>query len=45
MTRRLSTRTFVYALIVVFIALTLLALVFGLPAGGTSGTEAHLPRL
>jgi hypothetical protein len=45
MTRRLSTRTFVYALIVAFIILTVLALAFGLPFGGTSATEGHRPRL
>ena len=45
MRRRLATRTFVYALVVAFVLLTALALAFGLPFGGTSATEGHLPRL
>ena len=45
MTRRLSTRAFVYLLIGLFVLLTLLGLIFGLPLGGASPTNGHLPAL
>ena len=45
MTRRLSTRAFVYLLIGLFVLLTLLGLIFGLPFGGASPTNGHLPAL
>jgi hypothetical protein len=45
MPRRLSTRTLVYALVVAFIFLTVAGLAFGLPFGGSSSIEGHLPRL
>ena len=45
MTSRLSTRTFVLALIVAFTILTVLGFAFGLPFGGPSATQGHLAVL